>query len=67
MGDENELYDEPTDVTAKDGEVVLKGPDGVDVRMTPDAADETAGRLMEGAAKAAGQERLKGATHRSQH
>ena len=65
MSSKDEPYNEPTHVTADEGDVVLKGPDGVDVRMTPDAADETAGRLIEGAAQAAGQERLKGATHQA--
>ena len=52
---EAEIYDEPTNVDAKDGTVILKGPDAVDVRMTPDAAEETSERLLEGAMKARGQ------------
>jgi hypothetical protein len=35
------IYNEATEVDAEDGTVVLKGPDAVDVRMTPDAAEET--------------------------
>lgn len=49
------IYDEPSDVDAEDGVVVLKGPDAVDVRMTPDAAEETSERLNTGAMKARGQ------------
>ena len=49
------VYDEPTDVDAEDGVVILKGPDAVDVRMTPDAAEETSERLNTGAMKARGQ------------
>jgi hypothetical protein len=52
MGSEPELFDEPTKVFAKDGEVILDGPDGVDVKLTPEAARETSNRLWDGAAKA---------------
>ncbi len=54
MSDE-EIYDEPSDVSAKEGVVSVKGPDSVDVRMTPDAADETSERLLYGSLKARGQ------------
>ena len=50
-----EIYDQATKVDAKEGIVILDGPDGVDVSMTPTAAEETAERLLEGAAKANGQ------------
>jgi hypothetical protein len=46
MSNEPELFDEPTKVTAKDGEVILDGPDGVDVKLTPEAASETSDRLL---------------------
>jgi hypothetical protein len=49
------VYDEPTEVKADDGKVVLDGPDGVDVLMTPDAALETSDRLLAGATQAMGQ------------
>ncbi len=45
-------YDTPTTVTPVDGEVVLDGPDGVGLSMTPSAADESARRLRRGAAEA---------------
>ena len=54
-----ELFDEATKVTAKDGEVILDGPDGVDVKLTPKAAQETSTRLWDAAAKAKGQQRGK--------
>ena len=49
------IYNEPGEVDAEKGNVVLKGPDDVDVRMTPDAAEETSERLNTGAMKARGQ------------
>ena len=55
MSSEPELFDEPTEVSAKGGEVILDGPDGVDVKLTPAAARETSNRLWDGAAKAKGQ------------
>ena len=57
------LYDEATKVTAKDGEVILDGPDAIDVKVTPEAAEETADNLLEGAVKARGQRRLKDLPH----
>ena len=54
------LYDEATKVTAKDGEVHLDGPDSVDVTVTPEAAEETADNLIDGAVEARGQRRLRG-------
>jgi hypothetical protein len=53
---DDRVYDEPTVVDAEDGKVVLDGPDGVAVLMTPEAAMETSDRLLEGAAKAVGQQ-----------
>ena len=53
---DKEIYDEPSEVHADDGVVKVKGPDAVDVQMTPDAADETSDRLLYGALKARGQE-----------
>jgi hypothetical protein len=46
------VYDTPTLTDAMDGEVVLRGPDGVALSMTPDAAEETARRLIQAAAEA---------------
>ena len=49
------VYDEASDVDAEDGFVTVNGPDAVDVRMTPDAAEETSEWLNTGAMKARGQ------------
>ena len=46
---DDKTYDEASAVTADGGAVSVKGPDAVDVRLTPDAADETGDRLLEGA------------------
>ena len=53
-----ELFDEPTEIQAVDGKVELDGPDGVDVAMTPEAAEETADRMFRASSEAAGQRRL---------
>ena len=53
---DDKVYDEPIKVDAEDGKVVLDGPDGVALLMTPDAAMETSDRLLVGAAKATGQQ-----------
>ena len=66
MTDDKELFDEATKVSAEDGEVVLDGPDGVDVKLTPEAALETSNNLLDGAAEAAGQRRLKDLPHQPQ-
>ncbi|QNM82799.1 hypothetical protein H8M03_12590 [Sphingomonas sabuli] len=50
-----QIYDEASNVDAHDGTVVVVGPDAVDVRLTPSAAEETSERLLEGAMKARGQ------------
>ncbi len=57
--DDEEIYSEPSKVNAQDGHVVVDGPDGVDVSLTPESAEETADRLFQASAKAAGQRRLK--------
>jgi hypothetical protein len=38
---------EPSRVAAEEGQVIVDGPDGVAVTLTPDAAEETARRLLE--------------------
>ena len=50
-----ELFSKPSDVSSEDGQVLVDGPDGVDVALTPEAAEQTADRLIEHAANAAGQ------------
>lgn len=61
---EDKVYDEATKVDAEDGKVVLDGPDGVAVLMTPDAALETSERLLFGAAQAMGQRKLEEQRHK---
>ena len=48
------VHDRPSDVEAEAGEVMVSGPDGVAVSMTPDAAVETGYRLIDGGAEAQG-------------
>ena len=48
-------YDEPSEVGAEEGDVTVKGPDSVDIKLTPDAAAETSDRLLRGSMKAQGQ------------
>ncbi len=40
---------------AEDGVVSVDGPDGVDVKLTPEAAAETSDRLLEKSSEARGQ------------
>jgi hypothetical protein len=48
----HKAYDTPVKTTAIDGEVVLEGPDGIGLSMTPDAAEESAERLRAASAAA---------------
>jgi hypothetical protein len=61
---DDKVYDEPSGVEAEKGEVAVKGPDQVDVRLTPEAAEETSDRLLEGAMIATGKRRLEKLPHR---
>lgn len=56
----DKLYDEPSKVDAAKGEVIVDGPDGVAVSLTPEAAAETGARLIDCGLEAAGQRRMKG-------
>jgi hypothetical protein len=53
---DNKLHDEPSEVDADEGQVLVDGPDGVSVSLTPEAALETSDRLFEGAVRAKGQQ-----------
>ena len=56
-------YSDPSDVTAEDGSVHVIGPDHVDVARTPEAAEDTFDRLLNGAMKATGQRRISQLDH----
>ena len=43
---------DPSVVVAEQGDVIVEGPDGVAVTLTPDAAEETARRMLRAAAEA---------------
>jgi hypothetical protein len=49
-------FSDPSNVSSEHGEVIMDGPDGVAVSLTPDAALETAERLFEVAVQATGEE-----------
>jgi len=66
MAEKKQLFDEPSDVEAKSGDVHVDGPDAVHVAMTPDAAEETSERLSGNAVKARGQRRLKDLPHKEE-
>ncbi len=52
---DSKVHDEPSKVAAEDGTVIVDGPDGVAVSLTPEAAIETSDRLLEAGAHAHGQ------------
>jgi hypothetical protein len=52
---DNKLHDEASEVAAEHGQVMVDGPDGVAVSLTPDAAAETSDRLLNAAVEAQGQ------------
>ena len=43
---------EPSEVAAEQGNVIVEGPDGVAVTLTPDAAEETGRRMIHAALEA---------------
>ena len=49
---DDKTYNEPSEVSATNGNVQVDGPDAVDVDLTPDAADETGDRLIRKAREA---------------
>jgi hypothetical protein len=49
-------HPEPSDVIAEQGLVLVEGPDGVAVTLTPDAAEETGRRMIIAASEARRQE-----------
>lgn len=45
-------HSQPSEVNAEQGEVIVEGPDGVAVTLTPDAAEETGRRMLKAASEA---------------
>ena len=43
---------DPSDVIAEEGDVIVEGPNGVAVTLTPDAAEETGRRMLRAASEA---------------
>ena len=52
---DNKIHNEPSTVIAENWQVLVDGPDGVAVSLTPDAAVETSERLLQAAVEAQGQ------------
>jgi hypothetical protein len=48
------IHDKSSDIESAPDEVLVSGPDGIAVSMTPEAAFETGMKLIEGAAAAKG-------------
>jgi len=46
---------QPSDVVAEEGNIIIEGPDGVAVTMSPDAAEETARRLLRAVSEVRGE------------
>jgi hypothetical protein len=56
--DSDEIHTEASHVKAEADAVTVEGPDGVDVKLTPDAAEETSDRLLEGSMIARGKRQM---------
>lgn len=48
----SDAHGDPSDVMAEEGEVIVEGPNGVAVTLTPEAAEETARRMARAASEA---------------
>ena len=57
MSGASRAHDSPSKVAAERGEVLIDGPGGIAVSMTPDAAAKTSERLSRSAAEAQRQNR----------
>jgi hypothetical protein len=55
-------YSDPSDVNIEQGQVIVEGPDGVAVTLTPDAAEETGRRMIDAASQARAHPALPGGT-----
>ena len=45
-------HGDPSEVIAEQGDVIVEGPNGVAVTLTPEAAEETGRRMVRAAAEA---------------
>lgn len=52
---DSKIHNTPSSVAAEDGAVIVDGPDGVAVSLTPEAALKTSDRLLEAGTHAHGQ------------
>lgn len=62
---QRKIYHQPSSVSVKEGDVLVEGPDDVDVALSPEAAEETSNRLLEGSMKARGERHLRHYPHRA--
>lgn len=62
---DRKIYHQPSSVTAKEGDVLVLGPDDVNIALSPEAAEETSDRLLEGSMKARGQRHFKHYPHKA--
>ncbi len=63
----DKVYDDASHVVAEKGEVLVDGPDGVAVSLTPEAALETSERLLDAGAIARGQRQTAERTNEDRH
>jgi hypothetical protein len=54
---ERQIFDQPSSVSAADGNVIVAGPGSVHLALTPDAAEQTSDLLWIGAMQARAQHR----------
>jgi hypothetical protein len=59
------LSDQACNVSAHDGEVSMNDANGMDVTLTPEAAEQTADSLIEESVKARGQRRMRNNLHQA--
>ncbi|HEX8641775.1 MAG TPA: hypothetical protein VF704_11560 [Allosphingosinicella sp.] len=50
--DSLKAHGDPSDVMAEEGDVIVEGPNGVAVTLTPEAAEETGRRMLKAATEA---------------
>ena len=61
---DDKIYSEPSKVSVVDEVVAVKGPDAVNVKLTPEAAEETSDRLLDGAMIARGKRLMRNVPHK---